>query len=491
MRNFILLFCLLGQLSAVSQTGQDTVLVLTLEHAVEIARRQSPDAWVARHNFRSQYWNYCYYKANYLPSLTFTSSPDFDNSINVVTLEDGTSRYVQQNQTSANATLSLTQNIALTGGQLSLRTSLSRMDMLSKNTHSYRTNPVSITYSQVLFGYNSLKWDKMIEPIRFEEAKKSYVTTLEYVSENATRLFFGLARAQTNMEMAKFNYVQADTLYIFAQGRYELGTITDNEKLQLELNRLTEENNMLNAQIEVDDYMEALRAYLGIQDAVPIIVNVRDEVPQFTVDPSEALQLAIASHPDILTINRRILESESNVARVKASVGMTANIFAQLGLTKANEDIIDAYRNLSNQQYVQVGIRLPILDWGRSKGLVRVEQSRRDMVVSQQEQNRNNFEQNVLKAVKQFNFQAGKVAINAKTDHIAERRGEIARRLYLLGESTILDLNASIKEKDAAKRDRINSLSTYWTLYYQIRRLTLFDFHKGLALTEDYEALIK
>jgi outer membrane protein TolC len=81
--------------------------------------------------------------------------------------------------------------------------------------------------------------------------------------------------------------------------------------------------------------------------------------------------------------------------------------------------------------------------------------------------------------------------IAAKTDQIAERRNNVARRLYLLGESTILDLNASITEKDAAKRNRINSLYNYWSLYYLIRSLTLYDFEKGIALTEDYEALIK
>ena len=42
-----------------------------------------------------------------------------------------------------------------------------------------------IGYRQSLFGYNSLKWDKRIEPVRYQEAKKSYVETLELVSANA------------------------------------------------------------------------------------------------------------------------------------------------------------------------------------------------------------------------------------------------------------------------------------------------------------------
>lgn len=37
-------------------------LRLTVETAVQIARRQSLDVVVARHSFRSAYWNYCFYK---------------------------------------------------------------------------------------------------------------------------------------------------------------------------------------------------------------------------------------------------------------------------------------------------------------------------------------------------------------------------------------------------------------------------------------------
>jgi outer membrane protein TolC len=317
------------------------------------------------------------------------------------------------------------------------------------------------------------------------------VEVLELVSANATRLFFNLARAQTNLEIATFNYVQADTLYIFAQGRYNLGTITENEMLQLEINRLTEESNMLNAQIEVDDCMQALRAYLGINEAVSIVVSIENETPQLTVDYEKALYLALTNHPDILAINRRKLESESAVARAKGSTGLKADIYAQFGLSQTNEDFNRAYKQPLNQQYVEIGISLPILDWGRGKGQVRVAESRRDMVYTQEEQNRSNFEQNILKVVKQFNLQSGNVSIAAKTDAIAERRNEVARKLYLLEKSSILDLNASIVEKDAAKRNHINALYTFWSLYYTLRSLTLYDFEKDIPLTEDYETLIK
>lgn len=79
-----------------------------------------------------------------------------------------------------------------------------------------------------------------------------------------------MATAQTSLEIANYNFAYADTLYRYAQGRYNIGTITENEMLQLELNKLTEQTNRINAQIEVDDYIQSLRSYLGISENITL-----------------------------------------------------------------------------------------------------------------------------------------------------------------------------------------------------------------------------
>jgi outer membrane protein TolC len=486
-----ILFGLSTHSFAFSQQTSDSVLVFTLKQVIDIARRQSPDVLSARHGFRSSYWNYCYYKANYLPSLSFSSTPNFNHSINPVTLPDGTAQYIQQNQLRTDASFDITQNILFTGGSLFLQTNLQRLDILNEKTYSYKSTPVIIGYQQSLFGYNRLKWDKKIEPLRFEEAKRSYVETLELVAARATMKFFYLAKAQTNLEIARTNYANADTLYTFAQGRYNIGTITENEMLQLEINQLNEESNRLNAQLDLDDCMEDLRSYLGIKGASSIVVNIDAEIPLDKVSQTEALQYALENSPDILDMQRQKLESESNVANARAANGLKADLYMQFGLAQTGKQIETAYKDPSSQQYIEVGIRLPILDWGRGKGHLQVAKSNRDRVLAQIDQDRNNFEMNIVKLVKQFNLQSNQLVVAAKADYTAERRNEVARKLYLLGKSTILDLNASITEKDTAKRNYINTLYNYWSLYYTLRSITLFDFEKNIPITEDYKLLIK
>ena len=484
-RNIFLLLITFSLTS--SAVAQEHTLELTLEETIEQARQQSPDAQNARHSFRSAYWNYKYYCANYLPTLKLTSNPYLDRAINKVTQSDGNVKFIEQNLLSTDLTLSLTQNVPWTGGTFFIETAAQRLDLFSSDTYSWQTSPVNIGYSQSLFGYNSLKWDRRIEPIRYREAKKTYVETLELVAANAPEKFFNLAKAQSNYEIANANYANADTLYIYAQGRYNIGTISENEMLQLELNKLTEETNCMNARIEVENCMQELRSYLGIQEDLLIKVRIDNRVPALHIDLDAALMLANENSPEIQNMLRRKVESESAVSRAKANAGLKADIYLRFGLTQTADKLKDAYRNPLDQQYVSLGITLPILDWGRGRGQVRVARSNRDLVYTQVEQDKMDVDLNVRKLVKQFNLQAQRVNIAARTDHTAQRRAEVARKLYLLGKSSVLDLNASITEKDTARRSYITALYNYWSLYYALRSITLYDFEKERPLAEDLE----
>lgn len=485
-----ILSAILALTTGLSAHAQDT-LSLTLRETIRMAQDQSPQAVAARHSFRAAYWNWRTFRAQQLPSLTFTSTPSLNRSISSVTLPDGGESFVHRNQLMVDAGFTIDQNVSLTGGSLFVRTALQRLDLFSEKTSSYNSTPIVVGYQQNLFGYNQFKWDRKIEPIRYSESRKNLTETLELVAAQATYQFFQLATAQTNWEIAQYNYANADTLYQYAQGRYNIGTITENEMLQLELNLLTEQTNMMNARIEMDNCIQSLRSYLGINSSDELKVIIGEQIPRFNVRVEQALQLAYENNPEPESLQRQRIESEYKVAIAKASRGFKADLYMQFGLTQTNEKLKEAYRSPLDQQLVSIGIRIPILDWGVGKGQVKVALSNRDKVYTDVEQARNDFELNVIKMVKQFNLQADKVAIAQKTDQTAQRRNDVAQKLYLLGKSTILDLNASISEKDRARRDYITALYNYWNLYYGLRSMTGYDFESDRELTVDYEQLMK
>ena len=172
-KKILLLLIACGTLITID--AQEHTMELTLGQTIERARRQSPDAQTAHHTFPTANRNYKYYRANYLPALKLTSDPYLNRAINKITMSDGSVKFVEQNLLSTDLTLSLTQNIPWTGGTLFVETSAQRLDLFSDNSTSWQTSPINVGYSQSRFGYNSLKWNRRIEPLRYQEAKKTYV----------------------------------------------------------------------------------------------------------------------------------------------------------------------------------------------------------------------------------------------------------------------------------------------------------------------------
>ena len=77
-------------------TAQERTMELSLDETVKLAKLQSPDAQTARHSFRSAYWNYKYYRANYLPALSLTSDPNMDRRFTVCGNGSTTNGYLQR-----------------------------------------------------------------------------------------------------------------------------------------------------------------------------------------------------------------------------------------------------------------------------------------------------------------------------------------------------------------------------------------------------------
>ena len=486
MRNILLIVCFF----CVSQAlAQEETMSLTLGQAIQIAQANSPEAESARNTYRSAYWSYRFYKANYLPSVTLSSSPYFNRQISKITQNDGTSLFMKQNQLGVDVNMSINQNIWFTGGSLFIQSKVNRMDELENKATAYNTQPVVIGYQQAIFGYNSLKWDRRIEPVEFRQARKAYNEALELIASQTCNYFFSLASAQTNLDIASSNYASADTLYRYAEGRYNIGTITENEMLQLEINKLSEETNLINARFELEERMQKFRSFLGVQQEVELKVITEDNVPKFQVPLDEALKMAFENSPDIDSYELRKLQSQSNLASAKANAGLKADLYVQFGLSQTGDKFSDSYRNPMNQQYASIGLSIPILDWGRGKGRIRMAKSNLELTNIQVEQGLKDFELNVVRMVRQFNLQAQYMEIAAKKARTADRRFEVAKRLYLLGKSTVLDLNAAITEKDSSLRSYVSSLQTYWSLYYGLRSMTGYDFERNMKIEENFPEL--
>lgn len=483
-----LLACLC--LSPIVGIAQEKI-TLTLEETILRARRYSYAAESARHQYRYAYWNYRSHKASLLPSLSFSLSPSLSRTIKEVTQNDGSISYQTTNDLNTNAALNLSQNIGLTGGVLSVSSTLRRYDNFDNAaTYPYNSTPLSVGYTQSnLFGYNSLKWEKKTAPLQYEASKKTYIQTMESVSRNAASLFFNLASQQTAWQIAQDNYANADTLYRINQRRYELGIIPENEMLSLEISRFNAENDLTDSRSALDDAVISLRSYLGIHADIELEVILDETVPPLHINEQEVIDLAYQNSPEIVNFAITEIGNEQSLASARGNRGISARLSMNFGLNQKGADFAAAYRNPLDYQTVSLSLSIPILDWGVSKGRVKMAESSRERSRLQLEQSRIEFHTGIIKDVKDFNQQASKVTIAYKSRELALRRFAIEQRQYINGNITLLEYNDASTKKDNALRTFISELSRYWNYYYNIRALTGYDFEQNILITEDFKLL--
>ncbi len=466
---------------------------LTLEDVINLAAEQSPNAFIAKHRFRASYWQYRTFVAEYRPSLMFSGTlPNYSSAYNRV-WNSSTQQYeyasvnVIQNQ----AALSLTQNIGPTGGSISLNSDITHEIDLENDDTKYITSPLNIMLTQPLFRYNELRWQKKIEPMKYEEARKTYLRDVENVRIQAVQNFFGLALAQINREIAQTNMKNADTLYQIAKGRYNLGTIAEDELLQMELSYLNAGTAINKSEINLRDREIRLRSFLGFNQNVRMELIIPMEVPDLEVEVSEVLQLAEVNNPDLIALERQLVEAQSSVAQAKSEKGLNANLTASYGLRDQDPDFVLAYTNPDKQQAVRLGVTMPILDWGLGRGRYKMAKSSQELTQVQVEQSRVDFEQNLLLDVQQFNLQDDQVKIAAKSDTVAAKMYEVTKQRFLIGRIDVLELNNADTKKDQNKRSYIQALNNYWNYFYNLRALTLYDFVNRKPLETDYENLVE
>lgn len=460
--------------------SQNQVKMLSLSEVIEIAKQQSPDALASQHRFRSSYWQFRNYKAGLMPMLTLDGTiPSLSRSIEKITTPEGDFFY-NRNLASYSAGMSLTKNIGLTGGQVFLNSDLQRIDIFGDSTRtSYLSSPLNIGISQPLFNYNPYKWAKKIEPMRYNEAERRYIEDVEQININASNLFFSLLDAQIRLRIQQLNLANNDTLYQIARGRFNIGTIAENELLQIELSLLNAQSAVESASLDVQMKTFNLKSFLRLPEEMELelISPTAPEAP--VIDAQIAVSEARENRSDALAYERRMIVAESGVNRAKTENRFNANLYAVYGLTQSTSDFSNVYRNPQEQQRVVLGIQVPILDWGLTRGKIKLAESDRDLERTAVQQEMIDFDQQIFLKVMQFNMQRNQLAIAAKSDTVAVKRYEVTKQRYLIGKIGIIDLNLAQTEKDNAQQGYIAALSSYWRSFYELRKLTLYDFVAG------------
>ena len=150
-----------------------------------------------------------------------------------------------------------------------------------------------------------------------------------------------------------------------------MGKISENDVLQIELNLLNSRSALTKGESNVRSAMFQLRSFLNLpddEDLIPVEPAVAN-LPEVEYD--DVISKALEYNSLALNIQRRQLEADYEVAKARGNL-REVNLFAQVGYTGTNDTFRAAYDNLKGNQVVEVGISIPLLDWGKRKGVARL-----------------------------------------------------------------------------------------------------------------------
>lgn len=472
-----ILFSLLIASASVLTGGAQTPL--TLGRAISLANDSSLQAYRARNMYEAARWQYVTYRAGRLPSLTLNLTPASYNRYirQRYDSQENVDVYRAQQMYSASGSLGLSQNFDLLGGSFYLETGLEYMRNFGEYTaNQFSSVPVRLGYRQNLLGYNPFKWERKIEPLKYEKSRKDLIQNMEAVAESAVNYFFSLALAQEEYRLARENMNSADTLYLIGERRFKIQSVSEADLLTLRLDKVNARNTLETARIGLKRAMSSLATYLGMDRDAEISAVLPQAPAVHEISADFALMQARSNNPELMQHRQNILESQRELNRTKTEALMNATVNASIGFNQVAESLRGAYSHPLRQDLVSVSLSIPLVDWGVRKGKVNMAKNNLEVVETAARQAQVSIEEDVAMTVGDFNTQRSIVASALDAMALADKAYERTQQRFIIGKADLNSLTLAQQRRQSASTNYVRALQGYWLSYYKLRKLTLYDF---------------
>jgi outer membrane protein len=466
---------LLGTLTVAPARAQQG---LTLQQAVDLAQKQGYQAQAAVSTRDAARWRDRNFFSRRLPQFSLGGTlPAYNRSIVQVVQPDGSTLFRPQDQTSTSLTMTMSQQLPISGGTFSVTSGLSRLRVTGQTSSTtWSSTPVLFGLRQDILKPNVAGWDHREEKVRSELAERQYLEAREDVAINTASLFFDLYAARVALDNQIKNAAVNDTLYTLNNGRFQVGKIGENDLLQSELALLRSRNNLDGARLEFDRAEAALHLALNVPQSTPIVIAVTSEVPDFTPDTTRAVAEALRNRASVYDVALQEVQARRRITEAQLASGIGASIVASYGFNATAPDRRQVYDNLLEARGFSMGVQIPLWQWGARGENVRAAEADRDRTTSLGQSTMEQTAQEAHFAALQLSQARRNLALSAKADTVAGKRFEVALNRYVIGRIAIDNLYLAQNEKDQALTQYVQSLRGYWQAYYRLRRLTLFDF---------------
>ena len=457
-------------------------VTLDLNRTVALATDSSLTAEKYRSVLDTYRFSFLAWQASRKPQITLDATPlQYEQyMVQRYISDEDRDTYREQQMLYSEAAVGMTQDIEALGGTLYASTGLGFLHTFGGDTNydQFSTVPIKVGYRQDLLGFNALKWSKRLEPLKLKKAEKAYAYNLESTAAEAVDLFFQLALAQDQLRMAEENLQTCDTIYAIGCRRFKIASISKAELSILDLQRTNATNTMENAKILRDKASKQLATFLGMERDTDIELIIPTNHSPVKVDAEEALRYARENNPAFIETRQAVEEARMEMEKAKVERRLSLNIDANIGLNQVADKFWDAYRSPLRQEKAIVTLSVPLKDWGKRKNNYLQAQSRLSTAEKELSEATRDTELDVVTSVDDYNKRHDLTANSRKSLNIAQEAYDAMLTRFIKGQATVNDLSLAQNYWQTARQNYTQSLQNYWTAFYRLRQLTLYDFNK-------------
>ena len=459
---------------------------LTLQDAIRRAQEQGPAAQVARSARDAARWRDDAFNARLLPQLVLSGdAANLNHAINPIDLPDGSTQFVGQAQNQTSLSLGFSQEIPLTGGRVSVGSQMSRIDEFGdRSSRLYQTSPIVVRLEQQLFRPREIVWDKRVQRLDARVAEQEYLEAREDVARSTADAFFNLYAQEVTLRNASTNVAVNDTLYTLNKGRYEVGKIGENDLLKSELALLRARAAVEDARVARARAEAALRRAIALPVGAELTIATPDSIPLVDADPEVAEREALRSSSTMQENALDEVRSRRSIGLARANSMFNATVSASVGFNQTASAFGQSYQSPLGRQQLSVGVNMPMVQWGAGRAAVQAAKSDDQRVRTTSKIRRDALAEDARFSALELQQAQRSAVLAAKADTVAGKQFEVARNRYVIGKIANDALYLAQNEKDQAVLAYGQALRNYWTSYYYLRRVTLYDFVRKQPLID-------
>lgn len=461
--------------------------ILTLERALEVAASNSPDIRRSLLNLERSEQTLKAQNAALKSNFSLNLTPISYDKTRAFDIYD--SKWNTSETTRSSGSLMVSQPILPTDGTISLVNNFGWQNSFSENAFNPQpktfSNNLYLSLAQPLFTHNRTKLMLKELELDLENSQLNYAMQMLNSEREVTQLFYNVYLAQMSLSISQDEFSNTQKSFEITQNKVSAGISAKEELYQAELNFATAKSSLYNAQVNLDNFKDQFKQYIGMDIMEEITVMTDVAMNPVTVDVKKAIEFGLSSRMELRQREIDIETSQFTLIRTKSQNEFRGDVDLSVGIIGVNENLEDIYQNPTNNPRVSVSFNLPLYDWGEKKARIKAQEAVIQTQELNQTEQRKRITVDIRRVYRSLQNLVNQIDIASQNERNAQLTYEINLERYANGDLTSMDMNLFQTQLSEKKMAYAQALIDYKIELLNLKIQSLYDFEKNEAIVPE------